>query len=667
MNIRWKLFTTISTALIINLAVGYYASISYKQATADANKITDHTFQIVTESLATQVHFKKQVQEWKNILIRGHEPDLYQKYLTQFADEELETEQRINNLLNRLKPMTPSWQAASDFKQAHKILGQQYRKALDSIGAINSKTYITVDQQVRGIDRQPTELMDQVVAASIQYKKESLAQITRQQQAIEQRILIAVIGLLSLTVATLVWFADRMIAQPIVQATNVARRITKGDLSSPIPVSGSDEASELLKALSKMQESLASTQSELKQEKSLLAERVERRTRALNIANAELARAAKTKDMFLATMSHELRTPLTTIMGLTEMLQDALYGPVNTGQDRSLSTIMESSRHLLTLINDILDVAKVESGKMELKWDYLPIDQLVEASIRLVRQPANTKKHQLEQQIDPSVKLIQGDGRRLKQLLVNLLGNAIKFTPEGGRIGLQIVGDDEQGQVTLTVWDDGIGIDRNHLEHLFEPFVQLDNESTRRYSGTGLGLTLVKRMTQLHGGDVRVESQEGKGSRFTVSLPWSREDNNAHQQKLPDAHAAESPAQHQSIQGTTLLLTEDNAANQAMMSDFLRLQGFKVISASSGIDALKLAYEHLPSIILMDIQLSDMDGLEVTRQLRNHPILANTPIIALTALAMPGDRERCLEAGMNDYLSKPVGLKEIYHRLLTYL
>ncbi|MCW8921091.1 MAG: HAMP domain-containing protein, partial [Sedimenticola sp.] len=466
MNIRWKLFTTISTALAINLAVGYYAVISLKQAAAHANQIAEHTFQIVTESLTTQVHFKKQVQEWKNILIRGDQPELYQKYLDQFLHEEQQTQESINKLLTQLEPNTSSWEAASDFKKSHKTLGLQYRQALDSIDSINSLTYIVVDKQVRGIDRQPTELMDQVVEAANQYKNENLGKIIQHQHAIEQRILFAVIGLLTLTVAALVWFADRSIAHPIVEATRVARRITMGDLTGPIPGHGSDEAGELLKAMKSMQESLASSQSELKQEKSLLAERVNRRTHALNIANAELAQAAKTKDMFLATMSHELRTPLTTIMGLTEMLQDALYGPINSGQKRSLATVQESSRHLLTLINDILDVAKVESGKMELKWDYLPIEQLVEASLRLVRQPANTKKHHIEQMIDPMVKLIHGDGRRLKQLLVNLLGNAIKFTPEGGKIGLEIKGNDELDRVELSVWDDGIGIEPIQQTHL---------------------------------------------------------------------------------------------------------------------------------------------------------------------------------------------------------
>lgn len=667
MNIRWKLFSTISCALVINLAVGYSAFISFRQATLDADRITEHTFTVVTESLATQVHFKKQVQEWKNILIRGHQEDLFARYFEQFQHQEQLTRQSTERLLQLLEPESASWQAAYIFQQAHEVLGGQYRQALNRVHKITGSSYIEIDREVRGIDRQPTELMDQVVAAAVAYKNSRLAQIAREQAAIQQRILFAAIGVLTLTVMMLVWFADRLIARPIAQATQVARRISRGELDGAIPTRREDEAGELLQALKSMQESVAISQDKLKQEQSNLAERVERRTRALNIANAELARAAKTKDMFLATMSHELRTPLTTIMGLTEMLQDQLYGPVNSGQERSLATIQESSRHLLTLINDILDVAKVESGKMVLKWDYLPVDQLAEASLRMVRQPANRKRHRLIQRIDPAIKLIHGDGRRLKQLLVNLLGNAIKFTPEGGDIGLDISILDDKTGIEISVWDNGIGIEAQQQQHLFEPFVQLDNDSTRRYSGTGLGLTLVKRMTELHGGKVSVESKPGEGSRFTITLPWSPEDNDAHHHKLPREHENEAPVEREALAEKTVLLTEDNPANSAMVRDFLQLQGFRVVSAGSGTEALKLAYEQLPDVILMDIQLSDMDGLEVTRQLRKHPLLAKTPIIALTALAMPGDRERCLEAGMDDYLSKPAGLKEIYQRLLNYL
>ncbi|OQX46571.1 MAG: phosphoglycerate kinase [Candidatus Sedimenticola endophacoides] len=383
--------------------------------------------------------------------------------------------------------------------------------------------------------------------------------------------------------------------------------------------------------------------------------------------NEELARAAKAKDLFLATMSHELRTPLTTVLGLTEMLKDRLYGPLNDAQEKSLSTVEESSRHLLTLINDILDVAKVESGKMELKWDYIPVAQLVEASLRLVRQPAQKKSLQLESSIDPAISLIHGDSRRLKQVLVNLLGNAVKFTPAGGRIGLDVTLGENRKSVHLSVWDTGIGIEEGHQARLFEPFVQLDNEPTRRYSGTGLGLTLVNRLAQLHGGAIEVESHPGQGSRFTFSLPWKKARNLPEKVEIRGGTLDNDDTPPENLGRIHILLAEDNVANRGMISEFLRHQGLSVSVALDGPDVIRQATGGNPDIILMDIQLKELNGFEVTRELRRHPRLAQTPIIALTALAMPGDRERCLEAGMDDYLSKPMGLKELYRRILDFI
>lgn len=244
-----------------------------------SNRITEHTFSVVTQSLTTQVHFKKQVQEWKNILIRGYQAELYAQYLDQFQREEQLTQQSINRLLELLEPGTVSWNAAHDFQQAHETFGRQYRNTLNANRNITGNTHTDIDRDVRGIDRQPTKLMDQVVDAAINYKAARLEQIAQQQSEVEQGTLFAVIGLLTLTVITLVWFADRLIARPIAEATQVARRISRGDLNSVIPARGDDEAGELLQALKSMQESVTISQGRLKQEQSPLAERVERRTR----------------------------------------------------------------------------------------------------------------------------------------------------------------------------------------------------------------------------------------------------------------------------------------------------------------------------------------------------------------------------------------------------
>jgi signal transduction histidine kinase len=219
-------------------------------------------------------------------------------------------------------------------------------------------------------------------------------------------------------------------------------------------------------------------------------------------------------------MSHELRTPLSAILSMSEVMQEQTYGPQNEKQLKCLRTIKESGEHLLALINDILDMSKIGAGKMKLEIDRVVIEPVCQASLRFVEQAAHEKQLTTSLRLDNQVTAIQADERRLKQILVNLLSNAVKFTPKGGAIGLEVVGAVERRAVHFTVWDTGIGIKPEDMEQLFMPFVQLDNSLLPQSTGTGLGLSLVKRLAELHGGSVSVESQVGQGSRFSVSLPW---------------------------------------------------------------------------------------------------------------------------------------------------
>jgi PAS domain S-box-containing protein len=531
---------------------------------------------------------------------------------------------------------------------------------------------------------------------------------------------------------------------------------------------------------------------ELFEERELLTRRVTERTVALSAANAELARAARLKDEFLASMSHELRTPMNAILGLSEALQEAVYGPLNERQNRTLQAIEESGRHLLELINDILDLAKIDAGKMDFQREWVAIEPLCQASMRMIQQAASKKRLNVTLVCDPNLRQIKVDARRLKQILVNLLSNAVKFTLEGGSIGLDIDTDQERHVVRFTVWDTGIGIEPDQIEQLFKPFVQLDSRLAREYAGTGLGLALVYRMVELHGGSVAVASEPGLGSRFTVSLPmvselpevqpmmpvtraravrraliiedsatagdqlvrylneqaiestvrsWGSEGLKYAREMQPDVifldvllpdmsgweilrrlknelstraipvavisviddrpqavilgasdylvkpvtrtdiqrflnsmvpteQAQSSPAPFTTgafSQQPIILLAEDNEANITTISDYLTAQGYQVITARNGNEAVAQAYEIRPDLILMDIQMPGMDGLEATRRLRADSELASIPIIALTALAMPGDRERCLAVGANDYLSKPVSLKGLASTLLQHL
>ena len=401
----------------------------------------------------------------------------------------------------------------------------------------------------------------------------------------------------------------------------------------------------------------------LQQERALLTQRVAERTAELSAANAELARAARLKDEFLANMSHELRTPLNAILGLSETLQDAVYGPINDKQDKALRNIEESGRHLLALINDVLDLSKIGAGKVELNIEPALVDDVCQAALRLIKETAHQKRLHVAALIDSHVVVVNADLRRLKQILVNLLSNAVKFTPAGGQIGLEVQGDPAQETVRFTIWDTGIGIAAENLPLLFKSFMQIDSRLSRQYEGTGLGLTLVARLVEMHGGSVSVESQLGRGSRFTVMLPWQEVEVGGWKPVLREAEGLDAargaPQPIPAAVPPLILVAEDNEMNLQALVDYLTAIEFRVTVARNGVEAIQRAQEDPPAAIIMDIQMPIMDGLEAIGHIRAIPALARVPIIALTALAMPGDRERCLAAGATDYLSKPVRLKQL--------
>ena len=371
--------------------------------------------------------------------------------------------------------------------------------------------------------------------------------------------------------------------------------------------------------------------------------------------------ASKSKSEFLASMSHELRTPLNAILNISESLGEGVYGGLNEKQQRSLQTVAESGRHLLTLINDILDLSKIEAGKLELQISEVNVRLLCEASLRLVREAALQRGQDITLDVAAEIKVVQADERKLKQVLVNLLSNASKFTPRGGKLGLQVTA--EGGLLSFTVWDTGIGIAPADLSKLFQPFVQLDSKLSREYAGTGLGLSLAQRLSQLHHGQIEVESTPGLGSRFTVTLP-ARQNG---EMVLNRVSKTQRLLGVEPLKGQrpTVLLVEDIQANRDCIGDYLESKGFKMKFAVSGLEALSCTDEWTPDIIVTDIQMSGMDGFEAIRQLRAKPNLTHTPIMALTALAMDGDSERCLAAGATHYLSKPVALKALAATLLS--
>ncbi len=401
-----------------------------------------------------------------------------------------------------------------------------------------------------------------------------------------------------------------------------------------------------------------------------LEQRVAQRTEELQRVNAQLLRAMQAKDAFLASMSHELRTPLNAIMLRGEIMQMEGQGDLSQKQKRSLAIIQESANHLLTLINDILDVAKIEAGKLSLTTDPMSVQSLCQSSLRLIKEMASQKQIQVSSDIDEDAVVLWGDGRRLKQVLVNLLSNAVKFTPEGGQVGLEVRGDADQDRIRFVVWDTGIGIAEEDMPALFKSFSQIDNSLARKYEGTGLGLALAYRLVALHNGSISVESKVGQGSRFTVSLPWPPEQRRWKPLEAEGDKQTEDVAEGTAVSPAAapkILLADDNKIAVDTLSDYLQFKGYDVIIAYDGLEAVNQAREKKPDLIIMDIQMPGVDGLEAIRRIRADANLADIPIIALTALAMPGDKERCLAAGAIAYYSKPYSLRQLVAAIKTKL
>lgn len=379
-----------------------------------------------------------------------------------------------------------------------------------------------------------------------------------------------------------------------------------------------------------------------------LEQRVSARTSELSAATAELSRAARLKDEFLATMSHELRTPLNAILGMSEALLDDLYGSLDKRQIKPVRSIFESGRHLLSLINDILDISKMEAGSIGLEIAPTAVAPACDASVRLVREQAQKKGIKINTEIDGGVSIVWADARRLKQILVNLLSNAVKFTPEGGTIGLSVSLDAARDAICFSVWDTGIGIEASELNRIFEPFVQIDSRLAREYGGTGLGLSLVRRLADAHGGSVSAESARGQGSRFWVRLPLPPPDE-------PSSVSRQDGDRDSSFEMSApsqILLSSENEMTIQALTAYLQAKAYDVRLSRDSDETLVSALENKPSLIVVDLQGSH--GLRAIEKIRAGAGLKDIPLIALLALSVPGDEERCLSAGADAYFIKPV-------------
>ena len=395
--------------------------------------------------------------------------------------------------------------------------------------------------------------------------------------------------------------------------------------------------------------------------------------------NMELEEASRMKSEFLANMSHELRTPLNAIIGFSEVLGDGLIGSLTDQQKKFIGDIFSSGKHLLSLINDILDLSKVEAGKMMLDLESVQIASLFANSLSIVKEKAQARHINLTLDAPRELGTIRADARKVKQIVYNLLSNAVKFSTDGGEVTLRAarvprseVGrleDETTGRafplvengytefLEISVTDGGIGISPSGMDALFKPFSQIDSGLARKYQGTGLGLAMLKLLSQLHGGTLAVESVVGEGSRFTVWLPLRPADEKARDERINPAALVEvAPGDR------IALVIEDDLKSAELIRVQLETEGFKIVHAPSAEQALVFAEQHVLSLITLDLMLPKMDGWELLGRLKQMPALKHVPIVIVSIVA---DRNKGFALGAAAVMQKPLSRQELYDSLVA--
>ncbi|MDX3945419.1 ATP-binding protein [Pseudomonas aeruginosa] len=625
-DIRTRMLAiSLGPALLLTLLLTAYFTYSRLQ---DLRQELTHTGQLIADQLAPAAEYG---------VIAGNTPVL-QKLLQATLDTPhvrfIEVRDRNDNILVYVEQLPGALQNAAPIDIFHSTI-QRQRIALASDPLLDGAS--------EGDGQSGEDYLGRVVVGM---SNDAFSQ--RQQEILLKAALLAAFALI-LTFLVARRLAQRLSA-PISTMGQAVEAIQSGDYKTSLPILDDGEIGDLARHINNLASGLDRASREQEQAISQLIS-----------AREEAEQANRAKSDFLAMMSHELRTPMNGVLGMLQLLETTEQ---TREQAEYTALATESTEHLLKVINDILDFSRIERGALELECIPFNLLELVQGSALVFQHSAQQRGLALELQIQAGLENIEvcGDPTRIRQILVNLLGNALKFTEEGAiHLSLEWQAlDHDVLWLTCAVHDSGIGISPERLEHMFDAFQQADSSISRRYGGTGLGLAIARTLAERMGGTLQAESKEGSGSTFTLEIPLPFQQSPAHRQQAAGDAAPVAAGQE-------ILLVEDNPVNQTVIEAMLRSLGYRVTLVADGIQAVRSAERQRYDAILMDCRLPVLDGYSATREIRAQENGRQVPIIALTANALQGDRENCLQAGMNDYLAKPFKRVELQRILQRWI